>query len=554
MKPGKALAAAALVAVLGLTACNANPSSTASGANAPVSNGGTLNILTAATEINLDPAKSQNLAITTLGLIERRLTTWEISEDAPAKVVPDLATDTGTPSDDGKTWKFTLKDGLKYDDGSAISTADIKYGLERSFAPELSGGLGYHKALLVGGDSYKGPYSGQQLASIETPDAKTIIFKLNKAYGDWPWIASMPAFAPVPPARDTDPQQYAGKIAATGPYQLDSYQQGVALKLKRNPNWSQDTDNVRVGAADNVVFKLNQDATVAAQKLIADSGEDKNSFGAGFVPPAQLAQVQGNPSAKPRLTTSQAGALAYLAINTQRFSDLKFRQAIQYATDKKAFQTAVGGEIGGAFASTLITPGIPGRVDYNLYQADPSGDLDKAKELLKQSGFDTAKSLTFVVGSDAQALSQAQAVQQGLERIGLKITLKPLDKNALTDATTGNTGDYDLALGSWQPDFPGANANIQPVFASSEIGNGGYNIARYSNPEVDQLIVAATGEVDQAKAGDLWAQIDKRIAQDSPVVPLIYTKNSFLHGSNVQNFFIGGFPAYPNYLKVSLKQ
>lgn len=554
MNPGKAIAAAALVAVLGLSACNANPSGTAADSNAPVNKGGTLNILTAATEINLDPAKSQNLAITTLGLIERRLTTWDVAKDGPAKVVPDLATDTGQPSDGGKTWTFTLKDGLKYDDGSAVTTADIKYGLERSFAPELSGGLGYHKALLTGGESYKGPYSGQQLDSIETPDAKTIVFKLNKPYGDWPWIASMPAFAPVPASRDTEPQQYASKIAATGPYQLDSYQQGVALKLKRNPNWNPGTDNVRVGAADNVVFKLNQDATVAAQKLIADSGEDKNAFGAGFVPPAQLAQVQNNPTAKSRLTTSDAGALAYLAINTQRLPDLKLRQAIQYATDKKAYQTAVGGEIGGAFASTLITPGIPGRADYDLYPADPSGDLGKAGDLLKQSGFDTGKSLTFVVGSDPQALSQAQAIQQGLARIGLKLTLKPLDKNALTEATTGNAGDYDLALGSWQPDFPGANANIQPLFASSEIGNGGYNISRYSNPAVDQLIAAATGEVDQAKAGELWAQIDQKIAQDSPVVPLVYTKNSFLRGSNVQNFFIGGFPAYPNYLKVSLKQ
>lgn len=554
MKLAKGLGAIALVAVLGLTACNANPSSSTSGSNAAVTKGGTLNILMAATEVNLDPAKSQNLAITTLGLIERRLTTWDISADGPAKVVPDLATDTGRASDDGKTWTFTLKDGLKYDDGSPVTTTDVKYGLERSFAPELSGGLGYHKALLVGGESYKGPYAGKTLDSIETPDAKTIIFKLNKAYGDWPWVASMPAFAPVPAARDTDPQQYAAKVAATGPYQLDSYQQGVALKLKRNPNWSADTDNVRVGAADSVVFKLNQDTTVAAQKLIADSGEDKNAFGAGFVPPAQLAQVQNNPAAKSRLATSQAGALAYLAINTQRLTDLKLRQAIQYATDKKAFQTAVGGEIGGAFASTLITPGIPGRQDYNLYPADSSGDVDKAKDLLKQSGFDTSKSLTFVVGSDAPALSQAQAIQQGLDRIGLKITLKPLDKNALTDATTGNAGDYDLALGSWQPDFPGANANIQPLFASSEIGNGGYNISRYSNPEIDQLIVTATGEVDQSKAGDLWAQIDKKIAQDSPVVPLVYTKNSFLRGSNVQNFFIGGFPAYPNYLKVSLKK
>ena len=96
-------------------------------------------------------------------------------------------------TDSGKTWTYTLKDGLKFADGSAITTKDIKYGIERSFAPELSGGLGYHKSLLVGGDTYKGPYAGKELASIETPDDHTIVFHLKSSFGDWPWIVSMPA-------------------------------------------------------------------------------------------------------------------------------------------------------------------------------------------------------------------------------------------------------------------------------------------------------------------------------------------------------------------------
>ena len=119
---------------------------------------------------------------------------------------------------------------------------------------------------------------------------------------------------------------------------------------------------------------------------------------------------------------------------------------------------------------------------------------------------------------------------------------------------TSDKNDYDLTVRSWQPDFPSANGNIEPLFATKEIGGGGFNISRYSAPAVDQLIEQATAQVDPAKAQALWAQADKRIMQDAPVVPLIYTKNSFLHGSGVQNFFVAAFPAYPNYLKVSLKQ
>ncbi|MEV4808881.1 ABC transporter substrate-binding protein [Micromonospora avicenniae] len=546
----------ALAAVLALAGCNANPDATtdSGGSTTATQKGGTLTILNAAGDIVFDPAKSQNLAVTTLGLVLRRLTTWDVQPGKPAQVVPDLATDTGKTSDGGKTWTFTLKDGLKYADGNPITTADIKYGLERSFAPELSGGLGYHKSLLVGGAEYKGPYSGAELASIETPDTRTIVFHLKTAYGDWPWIASMPAFAPVPKAKD-DPKKYAQNPVASGPYQVASYQQGVAVKLTRNPNWDAATDPVRGGGPDEVIFQLGQDETVQAQRLIADSGADRSAFGAGFVPPAQLVQVQQNAAAKQRLVTSDAGALAYLAINTQRgpLKDVKVRQAIQYAVDKRAYQVASGGAIGGELATTLITPGIAGRADYDLYPAEPSGDVAKAKQLLAEAG-QTNLSLTLLSENDQPSLAKSQSIQQGLQRAGITVTIKPVDETAWTAEITGDRGDYDLTLASWQPDFPSANGNIQPLFASSQIGGGGYNSARYSQPEVDKLIDQATAETDPAKAQALWAQVDKRIMQDAPVVPLVYTRHSFLHGSLVQNFFVPSFPAYPNYLKVSLKQ
>jgi peptide/nickel transport system substrate-binding protein len=541
----------AVAAVLTLAACDANPSTTTT-SDGKAAKGGTLTILNNQTTMHWDPAKSQSLAITSLGLVLRRLTAWDVEPGKTAQVVPDLATDTGKTTDGGKTWTYTLKDGITFADGTPITAADIKYGVERSFAPELSGGLGYHKSLLVGGESYKGPYTGGELASIETPDTKTITFKLKSAYGDWPWIVSMPAFSPVPKAKD-DPKTYDQKPVASGPYQVESYQQGTAVTLVRNPKWTQATDQVRTAGPDKIVFQLGQDTTVAAQRLISDSGADKDAFGAGFVPPAQLAQIQQNAAAKSRLVTSDAGALQYLAINTQRpgLKDVKVRQAIEYAVDKHAFQIAAGGAVGGDLATTLITPGIAGRADYNLYPADPGGDAAKAKQLL--AGV-TVPKLVLLSQNDQVSLGQAQAIQQGLQRAGIQTTIKPVDIDTWTADVTSDKSDYDLTVSSWQPDFPSANGNIEPLFASKEIGGGGYNISRYSQPDVDKLIDQATAQVDQTQAQALWAQADKRIMQDAPVVPLIYTKNSFLHGSDVQNFFVAAFPAYPNYLKVSLKQ
>ncbi|GAB3756663.1 ABC transporter substrate-binding protein [Microlunatus parietis] len=555
MKRLKLAGAVIAAAVIALTGCNANAPSPGGGNSAPPTTGGSLTIFTSATEMAFDPAKSQGLAITSNALVHRRLTAWDIAPGKPPAVVPDLATDTGTPSEDGKTWTFTLKDGLTFDDGTPITSADIKYGIERSFAPELSGGLSYHKTLLTGGGDYDGPYQGQELDSIKTPDDRTIVFELDVPYGDWPWVASTVAFSPVPKAKDNDPATYGQKPAASGPYTVESYDQGVAMRLTRNENWKRETDQVRTAGPDKITFKLSQDDTVAAQALIADSGEAKDAFGAGFVPAAQLAQAQANPQAKERLVTSEPGALSYLAMNTQRgaLKDVKVRQALQYAVDRKAYLTAVGGPISGDYATTLITPGIPGRQVYDLYPAPATGDIEKAKSLLADAGQSDLK-LTLIVGDDGSDQAQAQALQQGFAKAGVTVTLRPLDSNALIQTATGPKGDYDLYLGSWQPDFPSANGNIQPLFASSQIGNGNYNISRYSNPEVDELVKKATGTIDPAAAEAIWAEIDKKIMTDAPVIPLTYTKNSFLHGSNVQNFAIGTFPAYPNYTKVTLKQ
>jgi peptide/nickel transport system substrate-binding protein len=552
----RAVAVAAALA-LAAAACNANNQSTSGGdTSAAAEAGGTFHVLSTSKEISLDPAKSQNLGTSTIHLVLRGLTSWKTSPDKAAELVPDLATDTGQVTDGGKTWTYKLKPGLKYADGSPIVAGDIKYGIERSFAAELSGGLGYHKSLLVGGDKYTGPYKGGQLASVETPDETTIVFKLNKPFGDWPWVVSMPAFSPVPKAADKDPAHYGEDPVASGPYQVKSYAPGSKLELERNPNWDKASDEARTGLPDSIVLDMGLQADVVNQRLIADAGDDKFAAATGVsVPAALIPTVTGNPAVKSRVATSPSGALQYLAMNTKRpaLANPEVRKAIQYAVDKQAVQVAEGGpEYGGEIATTLITPGIDGYQKYDLYEAPPQGDPDKAKSMLAAAG---VSNLNLVLAADnATGLGVAQAIQQGLKRAGITVTIKPLEAEPLADLVTGNKPDFDLTVSSWLPDFPSAIGNIQPLFASSEAGNGGYNISRYSNPAVDAAIIAATAESDQAKAASAWGALDKQIMADSPIVPLIYARNAFLHGSKVQNFYLPPYPPYPNVLIVGLSK
>jgi peptide/nickel transport system substrate-binding protein len=552
---GLAGTSAAIILIAALAACSGANSTTASGtATSAAHKGGTLTILySQTTDSGLDPALSWSLETTLSGLTFRRLTTWKVGPTGTPQVVPDLATSDGTPSDGGRVWTYHLRSGIYFSNGQPITSYDIKYGVERTYAPALSGGLNYQKPLIAGTAGYTGPFSGKQLSSIVTPNATTIVFHLNKPYGDWPWVVSTTSLSPVPAGKA--PAATFGRDPVTsGPYAVQSYTPGVSVVLVRNKYWTSASDPNRTAGPDEIIVKLNQDPTVEAQALISDGPGAQDAFGADFVPPAQLAQVENDPAAKARLVTSPASPLEYLAVNvlSPKLKNLKVRQALEYAVNRESVIFASGGSIAADPATTLITPGIAGRVNYDVYPAGSTGAPAKAKSLLAAAGVKNL-TLTLATANDPISTAVAQAVQQAYKAAGITVVIKSLSDSAFTPLVTGSSASgYDVALSSWQPDFPSAMDNIEPLFASDMIGNGNYNISRLSDPAVDTLINQAEGTVDATAANALWARADKAIMADAAVVPLIYNKNSFLRGSNVQDFYIGEFPAYPVYTAVTL--
>jgi peptide/nickel transport system substrate-binding protein len=541
------------ILALSLSACGSSSSTSSASASAAIQKGGTLTILDSEPTLTLDPAQSWALATTSLGLLYRRLTSWHISRTGAPEVVPDLATTTGTPSDGGRVWTYHLKRGIYFSDGQPITAQDVKYEIERTYAPALSGGLNYQKPVLADTGGYNGPFSGQQLSSIQTANATTIVFHLNKPYGNWPWVVSTTSLAPVPVGK-APAATFGNAPITSGPYEVQSYTPGRQAVLVRNPYWKQSTDSNRTAGSDKIIFKLNEDPTVESQTLLSDGSGAQDAFGADFVPPSQLAQIESNPSARSRLVTSAASPLEYLAVNVQspKLSNLKVREALEYAINRQSVVVGSGGPVAAAPATTLITPGIAGRVQYDLYPAGGTGDPAKARSLLAQAGVHNL-SLTLVTANDPISLAIAQAVQQAYQTAGITVTLKSLGRTAAADLETGNSASgYDLALSSWQPDFPSAQDNIEPLFDSAQIGNGNYNISRLHDPAIDALIAKAEGTVNPTEANALWAQTDQAILKTASVVPLIYNRNSFLRGSNVANFYVGEFPAYPVYTAVSL--
>ncbi|SHN38947.1 ABC transporter substrate-binding protein [Cryptosporangium aurantiacum] len=514
--------------------------------------GGTLTMYAGSVSGLFEPSNGFIYPTGSHGWLFRRLTTWVSERGKPPAVVPDLATNTGTTTDGGKTWTYRLKDRIAFQDGSPVTSRDIKYAVERSFDPQFVDSSDFHKRLLIGGDTYTGPSGGKSLASVETPDAKTIIFHLRRASSEWPWIAGLGSFAPVPEGKG-DPRAYGRNPVATGPYQVRSNPAGGPVRLVRNRHWNAETDPVRTAGPDEIVFEEVRDRAAMTRRLIDDEGAAKFAFNGETLGPRELAVVNRDRDAASRLVTNPVPILWMLALNTRRgaLTDVTVRRAIQYAVDRRAFRTALGGDQVAVPATNLNPPGIPGREEIDPYRAGSSGDVTQAKRLLVQAGRATGLRLTLWALDDStigryqlSGRAQVDALQRGLQRAGITVTVRYVNVATMKASQSEDNPGYDIAVAWWRVDYPSGGGTLAPLFHSRSIGGNGYNLSRYESPETDAMIDQAAAEMNPRKAGERWTAVDRRIMWDAAGVPLAFEKRSYLHGSRVAFSTFLGFPGY----------
>ncbi len=170
---------------------------------------------------------------------------------------------------------------------------------------------------------------------------------------------------------------------ASGPYRVTARTAGSSLTLERNPEWDQATDDVRTAKPDKWQFTIGLDQATIDERMLAGQGDDKNAI-AYTITAASVSRIQ-TPQIKARTVTGDQACTTYLGLNTTKphLSDVRVRQAISYAIDKKSLADVAGGPSIAEPASTMLTPSIPGHKDFDLYPStDSAGDVDKAKALL----------------------------------------------------------------------------------------------------------------------------------------------------------------------------
>lgn len=522
-----------LVLTGGLASCGSDDGTGGGGS------GGTLTVLYTQDFAHLDPQRNYVMFAMDFGvrLLYRTLTTYAAKPGQEGtKVVPDMAEGTGKTSDGGKTWTFHLKQGLKFEDGTPVTSQDVKYGVERSFAPDLPEGPGYARTMLAGGGDYEGPYKEKKgLASIETPDARTIVFHLKEPSMDWPKITTLPTFAPVPKAKDTG-VNYDKRPFSSGPYKVQSYDRGRKLVLVRNPHWDRKTDTVRQGNPDKIVVEEGLAQTTIDQRLIADRGEDQRAITLFGVAPASMPRILPRPEVKKRFISATSMCTRFLAMNTSKppFNDPRVRRAMQYAVDKEAYRTAHGGVTVGELAVSYLPPTLTGGRKTNVYQAPPNGDPAKAKRMLAAAGKAGGFSITLTTTSTEQGKAEAEAVQQALTDVGVKVRINSVAKSVYYDTIGDIKKEDELVFYGWCADFPSATSFIPPIFHGDSITPKGNTVVhQLDDARINAAIDAAVKNGDTAA----WQAVDRQIMQASPMVPLIHDKLPLLHGSKVTGAF-----------------
>ncbi|WP_456156626.1 ABC transporter substrate-binding protein [Streptomyces nigra] len=504
--------------------------------NASTQEGGTVTYEYSDVPDSFDPGNTYYAYMYNLSrLYARPLMTFKPGAgEAGNELVPDLASAPGEPSDGGKTWTYKLRPGLKYEDGTPITSKDVKYAVERSnFARDvLSLGPSYFQQFLEGGDKYKGPYkdkSDKGISSIQTPDDTTIVFKLNRAFQEFDYLVATPQTAPVPKAKDTG-VDYVKKIVSSGSYKFQSYQEGKEAVLVRNENWDAKSDPLRKQYPEKIVVKLKVNAETIDQDVMSGKAIDLGGTG---VQAATQAKVVNSSDQKANTDNTYGGRLVYMAINTKLapFDKVECRKAVEFAVNKVSVQTALGGPIRGDIASTVLPPDIPGYQKSDLYATPGNkGDVAKAKDQLKACG-KTSIDTNISARSDRPAeIDAATAIIDSLKKVGINASLKQFPSGKyFTDAAGvpqfNKKQNIGLHMMQWGADWPSGYGFLQQILHSDAIGeSGNTNLSQLDNKDVDSLLEKAIASQDQGERDGLYAQIDKKAMEEAALVPLTYFK------------------------------
>ncbi len=508
--------------------------------------GGTLTVSYSTAPADMDPSAQfyQDSGAIMTRLTQRSLTSF-VNRNGKQVLVPDLATDLGQVSADGLTWTFTLKDGIKYSDGSAVVADDIAYAVKRSFAFTDTGPT-YQVDFLKDGAKYEGPWDnpetenpfGDTFAGVEAQGNK-VIFHLEKRWETLPYFATFTQVSPIPKAKETKNRDYGNTALSTGPYMIKSFTQGTELTLVRNPNWDAKTDPARTAYVDSYAFKFGQDSIKVQQGILASNGPDATTLNWDGIDASLADQVTGAKSSQ--FINGQSSCVVAVNMDSRKIP-LEVRKAIAVAYPFDDINKAAGATpLSQTPASTLIPPQIPGWLDYKLpgLTGTGNGDPVKAKEMLKAAGKEGFELVYYYTNDDPSNVAQQvnQVRKTKLQEAGFTVKDLGVPNKERRTLISKLDGPHNMlqSPGGWCFDWPSADSIFPPMVSSTQIKGGGTNWGNLSDAKIDAEMERIL-KLSIADQGPEWGKFDKWLMETYlPAIPYYYDRSNLLFGTKVKN-------------------
>lgn len=457
-------------------------------------------------------------------------------------IVPDLAEALPEVTNEGKTYTFRLRKGIKFSTGQEVTVDDVLASFRRIF--KVSGPTsGTFYAGIVGADACLQAPADCTLDGGISADAATNTVTINLTQPDSellfklavPHAAILPADTPASDSGTTP-------IPGTGAYMITTYDPNVKMEIVRNPQFQQWSEEAQpTGYPDGFVYEFGQ--TPEAQVTAIQQGNADWMY--DQPPTDRLAEI--GTTYQSQVHINPLGAMWYAPMNTNLapFDDVRVRQAVSYAIDRQAIVNLFGGPNLAAPVCQVLPPNFPGHVDYCPYTMEPGAtwsapDLEKAKQLVAESGT-AGQEVTIVVEDTPVSRDIGTYLQSVLTELGYKAGMSAISPNIHFTYIQNTNNNVQISVSYWYQDFPAASNFLNVMFSCSSFHPGSdasVNISGFCSEELDAKMQAAMalGSTDPEAASAAWAAIDHEVVDQAPIAPLFTPKRIDFVSQRLGNF------------------
>ena len=504
----------AALATFGVAGCGSDDGS-GSGSGSGGGGGGEANVSMTSFPDYVDPQLSYTLEgwEVLYNVYTPLLTYKHVKGEEGAKVVPGLAKDMPQVSDDGKTYKLTLRPNMKYSDGTPIKASDFTYAIQRLFKADSGGSVFFEP--IVGASDYADGKADKISGIVTDDNTGDITITLSAANGTFDNLLGLPFSAPVPSTTPLDKDATNNPPPGSGPFMITKVEAPQTLTLERNPNFNTVNDAGATDVADANVDKIvvTQNKSNTAQV----TGVEQNTIDLMVDPPDsdRLAEVKAKFG--DRFRFEESINTYYFWMNNERapFNDIKVRQAINYAIDPEALNRVFGGRLHPT--QQILPPGMPGYDEYKLY---PGPDMNKAKQLLAEAN-PADKDITVWTDDEPDRTRLGEYSHDLLTQLGFNATLKVIAGDVYW-ATIGNqsTPDIDTGFADWFQDFPHPDDFFRPLLnGASILPTNGNNYSRANQPELDKKMNELLTQQLSDDVAKQYAALDKSYMEQAVWAP-----------------------------------